>query len=69
MTVRCNDGVRDYTLSLPVEEVQPLYLALKRFNTLMYQPQNTFSIKLQEGKYRFQTEYLNNFPIFISEFA
>ena len=44
-----NNPVRDTFLTVPVEKVQPLYKALRLFDSLLYDPSNMVKFKLKPG--------------------
>ncbi|XP_035662137.1 gamma-butyrobetaine dioxygenase-like [Branchiostoma floridae] len=49
-SINYNDQVRDSILDLPAEQVQPLYDALKAYNTIMYLPRNCVRHKMAAGE-------------------
>ena len=47
--INYNNQERDYTVSLPIEQVNSLYEALRIFDNFLYAPRNFISLKLNEG--------------------
>ncbi len=44
-----NNQVRDFTVNLPIDQVTPLYEALRAFDDALYSPRNVIRLKLREG--------------------
>ncbi|KAI8507040.1 Gamma-butyrobetaine dioxygenase, partial [Branchiostoma belcheri] len=49
-SVNFNDPARDSILDLPEDQVQPLYDAMKAYNTIMYLPKNCVRHKMTAGE-------------------